>query len=441
MAGTVTFAGVGSGIDVESLISGLTSIARQPISQEKSKAASLRAAQSTISDVGSLLSKLKLSVNALSTSQQASSYKAGATGTSLAVSATGAAQPGAYDVSVTKLAKEQRTYSNTFSANALGLSGNLDLAVAGTSKQIAIEATDTLNSIADKINGAGLRAGASVFYDGTNYRLQVRGLDTGAANAVTFGAAGGIGDQLGFLTAANTKQAAQNAQLTVDGFSITSATNQVSGAIPGVTLALKEENATSKVTVETDPTALGDKLQAVVDAYNNVVKSIHTAAGTSKSAASNPALAGNSALRGVANKLSSALLTTFGDGKYNLLGSVGVNLQNDGTLLLNRSKLATALEQDRAGVTALLGGSSSTTPGGVMAKLSSVIEDVMDPAKGALEIAKTGFDTRAKSVEDGVSRAEQRLTVYAEQLRKQFAAMDTQVAGYQSALSSLSIKA
>src|SRR5262249_3787663 len=160
------------------------------------------------------------------------------------VSASGAAQPGAYDVNVTKLAKEQRTYSNAFSANALNMSGNLDLAVGGTSKQIAVTASDTLNTIADKINGAGLRVGASVFYDGTNYRLQVRGLDTGAANAVTFGGTGGIGDQLGLNVAANTKQSAQDAALTVDGFAITSKTNQVTGAIPGVTLALKEENAT-----------------------------------------------------------------------------------------------------------------------------------------------------------------------------------------------------
>ena len=441
MAAAVTFAGVGSGIDVESLVSGLTSIARQPISQEKSKAASLRAAQSTISDVGSLLSKLKLSVNALSTAQQATTYKASATGTSLAVSATGSAQGGAYDVTVSKLAKEQRTYSNALSANALGFSGNLDLTVGSTSKQIAVTGTDTLNTIADKINGAGLRASASVIYDGTNYRLQVRGLDTGSANAMTFGAVGGVGDQLGLRTAANTKQQAQNAELTVDGFAITSTTNQVSGAIPGVTLALKEEGGpTSKVTVETDPTALGDKLQAVVDAYNAVVKSVQKAAGTSKSAASNPALAGNSALRGVTTKLSSALTTTFGDGKFNLLGSVGVNLQNDGTLLLNRTKLATALEQDRSGVTALIGG-TGTTQGGVMGKLSTVIENMMDPNKGAIEVAKTGFDKRAKSVEDGVAKAEERVSVYEQQLRKQFAAMDTQVAGYQSALSSLSIKA
>lgn len=89
MAGAVTFSGIGSGIDIESLITGLTNVAQQPINTEKSKAASYRAAQSTFSDVGSLLGKLKLAATGLATSQDASTYSATSTGTALAVSATG----------------------------------------------------------------------------------------------------------------------------------------------------------------------------------------------------------------------------------------------------------------------------------------------------------------------------------------------------------------
>src|SRR5882672_8509049 len=207
MAGTVTFAGIGSGMDVEGLITGLTAVESQPISADKSRAAGYRAAEQSFSDVGGLLSKLKLATSALATAQQVGSYSATSSATGITVSATGSAQPGSYDVQVEQLAKEQRTYSKTFSANALGLSGTLNLGVGtGTPAAIDVTATDTLNTIADKINSSGLRASAAVFFDGTDYRLQVRGLDTGDGNNLTFGATGGIGDQLGLLDPLNTKQ-------------------------------------------------------------------------------------------------------------------------------------------------------------------------------------------------------------------------------------------
>src|SRR5579871_6279383 len=163
MAGTVTFAGIGSGMDIDGLVSSLTQIQEQPISTEKSKAAGYRAAESSFSDVGNLLSKLKIATSALTTAQQVGSYKASSSSSGITVSAIGSAQPGAYDVQVEQLAQEPRTYSNTFSANALGLSGTFNLGVGTTSAQLKIDATDTVNTIADKINGAGLRASASVF--------------------------------------------------------------------------------------------------------------------------------------------------------------------------------------------------------------------------------------------------------------------------------------
>src|ERR1044071_2019421 len=107
MAGTFTCAGIGSGMDIEGLISGLTQVEQQPISQEKSKAAGYRAAESSFSDVGGLLSKLKLATGALTTAQQVGSYKATSSSTGITVTANGSAQPGAYDVQVEQLAKEQ----------------------------------------------------------------------------------------------------------------------------------------------------------------------------------------------------------------------------------------------------------------------------------------------------------------------------------------------
>jgi flagellar hook-associated protein 2 len=441
MAGTVTFAGVGSGIDVNALITGLTAVEQQPISAEKSKAASYRAAVSSLSDVGNLLAKLKTATAALDTAQEVGSNTATSSGTAVAVTANGAAQPGSYDVTVEQLAQEQRTYSNDFASasDALGLSGPLKIGVgAGAQASIDVTASDNLNSLADKINAAGIRASASVFYDGSRYRLQVRGLDTGDANNLTFDESS---VSLGLSVTANTKQKAQSAIVDIDGYQVKSQTNQVSGAIQGVTLAVTAKTTTDPVhvTVASDPNALGDKIQGVVDAYNAVVNKIHSLAGQGSTAGANPVLNRDSTLRGIADRLSSTLLGTVGTGKYQSLGSIGVNLQNDGTLLLDRTKLGAAMQSDPKALQTVLAGTNGQN--GLMSLLGSLADNITDPKSGSLQAHEDGLSRQAASMDDDVARKTARLQAYSDLLQKQFTAMDTTVAGYQAQLSQLSVKA
>jgi flagellar hook-associated protein 2 len=436
MAGTVTFAGIGSGMDVEGLITGLTAVEQQPISADKSRAAGYRAAEQSFSDVGGLLAKLKLASTALSTAQQVGSYKATSSATGITVSANGSAQPGAYNVQVSQLAKEQRTYSKALTNGALGFSGSLNLGVGtGTPAAISVTATDTLNTIADKINGAGIRASASVFFDGKDYRLQVRGLDTGDGNNLTFGATGGIGDQLGLLDPLNTKQQAQSAKLKIDGFDVTSATNSVGGAIPGVTMALTDATASGTVTVGQDPDGLATKIQAVVDGYNAVIGSVHKLAGYGQTKASNPALQSNQGLRSVASQLSGSILKAVGDGRFQSLGSIGVSLGKDGTLSLDKTKLSAALEKDANAVSTVLAGTSSTD--GVMDILGKAVDAMNDTKHGVIQAGHDAFDLRGKTLEAQIAKAQDRVQAYSDNLRKQFNAMDTAVAAYKAQLAQL----
>ncbi|HET9933331.1 MAG TPA: flagellar cap protein FliD N-terminal domain-containing protein, partial [Polyangiaceae bacterium] len=190
MTGTISFGGVGSGMDTEGIVSGLIQADSGPLNALKTKQADTDSAVSVLSNISSLLSTFRSSVNALSDARNVGSYTATSSSTAVAASANGAALPGAYDVEVLALAKEQRNYSQTFSAHdgALGLSGTLTLQVgSGTAVNVDVKATDTLDDIVNSINGKGGRFTASVFNDGQNYRLQLRGLDTGAANAITIG--------------------------------------------------------------------------------------------------------------------------------------------------------------------------------------------------------------------------------------------------------------
>src|ERR1041384_5495563 len=174
----------GSGLDTESLVSALTNVERQGQTSLQSKLNATNSSISNLSSVSSLLSKLKAASDALDTTAEVGSYKASSSNAAIVASASGLATPGKYSFTVEKLAKEQRTYSNTIATvgTALGQSGILRLASGSTAAtDIQISGSDTIDDVIGKINGAGQRIQASAFYDGQSYRIQLRGMDTGAA--------------------------------------------------------------------------------------------------------------------------------------------------------------------------------------------------------------------------------------------------------------------
>ena len=437
MATTTTnsLSGVGSGLDTTSLIQGLIAADSAPLKALQTRQTSTQSAVSTLSDISSALGTLQSAVAALSTASGVGSYTGISSSPSIAISTTGNALPGSYTMSVTQLAKEQRSYSNTFASpsTALNKAGTLGLQIGTTSASINIQSTDTLDQIAGKINSAGVRASASVFYDGTQYRLQVRGLDTGKANAVTMTQ---TGFDLGLNVAANTVQKAQNSVVNIDGFDVERSSNQVVGAIQGVTLALSSVSTTpANVTIATDATGLESKIKSIVSAYNTLHGKINDAAGHGTTPASNSILASDTTLRAITNKLSSTLQSVVGTGKYNTLGGIGLSLQKDGTLALDTSKLETALTADPSSVTALFAGGTGGT--GVMGALKSAIATYNQTGTGLLVQHQKNLQDRIKDYTTRITREQTRLDREQTTLQTQFTAMDNSVTANNSAMNSL----
>ncbi len=432
MTGTITFGGIGSGMDTEGIVTGLVQASSGTLNTLKNRANDTDSAVSTLSSISSMLSTLQKAVGALADSRDAASYSATSSNSAVAVTANGTAQPGAYSITVSKLAKEQRNYSSAFasSTTALAQSGTLNLQVGSASGvDVAISDSDTLEDIAAKINASGARVSAAIFNDGSEYRLQVRGLDTGAANTISFS---GLDLGLG----AGQVQGAQDAELQIDGFTVKRSTNQIAGAIQGVTLALTQESTSPiNVTVASDPAATQKKLQAVVDAYNAVVNKVHASAGYGTMKAANSELSGDSALRSLTQRLSSTLLSRVSSGsQYDTLGSIGLSSNRDGTLTLDSSKLSAAITKDAAGVTAVLAGANGGD--GVMDLMNTLVKD-MTAANGTIALRQDSLSSRAKSLRDQANREQDRLDRYAESLRKQFTSMDSAVASNQALLSYL----
>lgn len=450
MGPTITFGGIGSGMDVEGLISGLVNASKDPISKMQSRSAAAKAAVTDLSDVGGLLSKLKTAASALDSSEKVGSYSASSGNESaLSITANGNAQPGSYSVKVQQLAAAERRYSNGYNSSTatLGLNGSLTLQigtgdtvspdsdelVGASTATLNIEASDSLDSIIQKINDSGIRVKASSFYDGSKYRLQIRGLDTGEENAVVF-TQNGI--DLGLQDEGNIATRAQNAKITVDGFEVQSGTNTIAQAIPGVSLTLKQTTTDAfNISVQDDTDALGKKVKDFVDAYNAVVGKVHTLAGFGKTKASNPLLAGDSALRGVTNRLGSQISRTFGSGQFNTLASVGIQLNNDGTLKLDQSKLTKAIAKDSRAVSEVISGSGSAD--GMMDLMRDAVSNLTAPTSGALDVRKDGLGAQAKRFDDRIQAEQKRLDTLETRLRKTFSEMDTTVAGYRAQLNYL----
>ena len=422
----ITFGGVGSGIDTESIISGLISASRGPIQRVQLQNTQVGSAISSLSDLGNLLSKFKDAATSLDTVQEVGSFKSESSSKAVVATAAGGAQPGSFNIEVSQLASAYKAYTNPLGASqsnvALGQAGTIGLSVGGKNVNLSISATDTPDQVMNKINSSGLRVSASSFYDGSQFRMQLRGLDTGAENDV---AVTETGTTFGF--ASNVKSTGKDALFKVDGFDVTSKTNQVQGAIAGVTLALTEVTTTpATVTVSSDSAGFQTKLKSLVDSYNAVVNKVHTDAGFGKIKASNPELSGDSSLRNITSRLSSALTKTVGTGKFNTLRSVGIELNNDGTLKLNTSALEKALAEDPDAVTRVLAGDDGATKG-LADTLGDLATDILS-SKGTLTTKKDSMTARQKLLTDRVDLEQKRLDRMEEALRKQFTEMDATVA-------------
>lgn len=432
---TITFGGVGSGIDTESIISGLISASQGPLNRVKLQNSQVQSAVASVSDVGNLLSKLKDALLALDTTQEVGSFKAESSSKAIAATANGSAQAGSFEIEVTQLASAYKAYSEPLGVNksnlALNQSGTLELSVAGNSAEIDIESTDTLDQVISKINSSGLRVTATALFDGSDFRLQLRGLDTGLANDVTVNE---VGTTFGF--ALNTKSTGKDAIFTVDDFDVTSTTNQVQGVIPGVTLALAELTTDPvTVTISSDPEGFQTKLKNLVDAYNAVVTKINSEAGFGSVKASNPELAGDSALRSVTNQLSKGVTRSVGTGTFQTLRSIGIELNNNGTLKLNTVTLESALAKDPDSVVRVLAGDDQSLDGFTDLLAKSVTN--MLSAGGTIQARKDGLDARQRLLGNRLDAEQQRLDRMEDQLRRQFTQMDQVVAGNQSQLSFL----
>jgi flagellar hook-associated protein 2 len=431
----ISFGGLASGLDTDAIVSALMKVERRPLDVLNTRQGQLSAARNTINQISTRLGTLSTAAKALSTTDGFTSTTASSSDPAIVANASGGASPGAYDVKVLALAREQRTYSTAFASEVddLSITGTLDLSVAGTSASLTIDPEDSLAEIATKINGAGLRVSASVISTTSGMKLQIRGLDTGAANAVTFG--GTAASALGLDDPSATFQGAQDARIEVDGNTITRPTNQITSVIPGVTLALTKESASPiTVRVSSDPTSLKSKIQAFVNAYNDVVSSGQGAIGFGSTTPQNKELAGDSSIRTVLDRISSLVASPVEGttGRYTTLASVGISLSREGRLSFDETKFNAALASDATAVARVFVKDPLAASSGIMSSFVDRTAELSSNTDALLRNRLDSIDRLARRLTKESDDLNERLARTETQLRSRFSQLELAVAKYKS---------
>jgi flagellar hook-associated protein 2 len=277
----------------------------------------------------------------------------------LTAAGTGATA-GSHTLVVTQLAQTSSLYTAAVGASDT-LSGNITINIGtGPTQTVTVgSSSNTLSSLSAAINAAGLGVTASVISDSTGSRLELVSGIGGTAGSLTIG--GTLTDAttsstLGFTTA----QPGQNAVYSVDGINLSSGTNTISTAIPGVSFQLLSAAPTESVQVEivNDNSAVESAFSSFVSAYNTVAADLKTQEGNNASGSAEP-LYGNPIIAQLQTSLSLALSSGTASGQISNIEQLGISINNDGTLSLDTSTLDTVLNSNYPDVVGFLQNSGS----------------------------------------------------------------------------------
>ncbi|MDD2880965.1 MAG: flagellar filament capping protein FliD [Rhodoferax sp.] len=454
---TISSTGVGSGLDVKSIVSQLVAIERQPLKALQTTASKYQTQLSVYGTIKSQVSALGDAAGVLATASGWSAQQAtSSNSTAVAVTAGSSAVASSMSVTVQQLAQAQAVTSVGVTAgSAVGATGSLSIQLgtwtgasfaadgASAATPVTVSATDTVATIAAAINAANAGVTASVLNDGTNDRLVMRSTSTGLAAGFSVTPTGGNAalNAYGFTNSTLTTPSASgmfmgqsglDANLKVNGVALTSASNNMSNVMPGVSLQLLQTAATAvDIAVTQDTDAVQKNIQSFVDAYNALSQTISDATKYNAATKTGGPLQGDSTTLGLQGVLRSMLGSSSTGSTFSNLSQVGLERQTNGSLKINATKLDAA-KLDMTNLQKLFTtNNSDATTNGFGLKVRDFARGMItfDGAVSNKSSAIQGAITRNTSDQD---RVNERATRVEAQLLRQYSALDTQMAQWNS---------
>ncbi len=345
------------------------------------------------------------------------------------------------------------TISPNVSTSQTYASGTLSLKVGDTTVAINPTANGSgnidLTQVMNAINGASAGVTASITNDGTNNHLVLTPTGSSATSAVSLT---GTGDYSG-LTMSGMGQLlkAQDAKLSIDGVTATSASNQVENVISGVTLNLTNVTNSSDnftLNISNDTSGLTTAANTFVSAYNTLEKAIasltaQTPSTTLGQASTNSPLASESSVQTILSQLRSTMFSAVNGGNgISTLSDIGIAFQKDGTLALDSTKLSTAATSNFAGIANLFTGTdpdptnTTSANNGIVTKLQTLMTSLLSDT-GLIATKTSGLQTSLKINQDRQTAVQTRLTNMQDAYTNQFNQLNVTLSSMQATQSYL----
>jgi len=426
--------GLGSGLDVNSIVTQLMAIEERPLTQLNTKEATVQASISAMGSFKSALSSLQSSLTALG---KEDTFRAMSTKSSdsavLTATSTSSSTAASYSVTVNRLAQAHKTGSAAFADTATfgGTAGDemtltlddksftLDLSTAKTLQQIQTAINDELNTTgatAGLITGDSGQQTLTLTSDSVGFDNRVQLSFGGTLNASTFDFSMLNRDGEGVLIATENEL---DSSVTIDGVSVTRSSNSITDAISGVSLDLKSEGS-ADVTISADSTPATSAVSSFVNSLNDVLAQTKS---ISSSGSGN-----RSVMRSIEIQINSILNTELkGVGSFSYVAELGITTKEGGGMQLDSVDLTAAMQDDLESVVQFFSDENS----GFVTKMDGVLDSFLRSG-GVIDGIVDGAENEVTQIERSRSLLEQRLVSTEARIRSQFESLDTLMSSMQT---------
>jgi flagellar hook-associated protein 2 len=455
--GTITSLGIGSGLDVNSIISSLMAVESEPLTALQSQATTMQTDLSAFGQVQSLVSSLQ---DAAKTLMDPDSFNLTSTSstnpTAVNAATTSGAVAGSYSVSVSSLAAPQSIVSPTgqyTDGTSVVGTGSLTIQLGswnagntsftpGTASAVTIPigaSSDTLAGVAAAINAANAGVSATIVSDTSGARLALQSSATGAVNGFKISVADDDGnntdasglsrlayDPSSGATQMTLAQAAANTQATINGISVSSASNTLSSVIGGISFNVGQ-TTTQPVTINVTPntTAIQTDVTSFVSAFNALNSFLSTETQYDPTTSTAAPLQGDSTAVGIQNQMHNLVSQMTGaSSSFPTLSSLGIELQTDGSLVVNSTKLTSALNSLPQVTAAFSNVDNTTASNNGFGAIFSNWADSMLQTGGTLPSKTAAIQASITSNQKDQATLNTRLSAYQAQLESQYTALD-----------------
>lgn len=388
------------GIDVTAAVNAAVSAAEAPedtwVSQQEtlqSQSTALTQLQTDATNLDNDMQSLNSLTGPLAASTVTSSNASIVTASAAAGSATG------NELVVVNSLATTASYASSAVANAATNLPAESITIAPASGSATTITTgsgvNTLTDLENAINTAGLGVTASIITDASGSRLAITSNTSGSAGSFTVSSTGG---SFGFTQA----EAGGNASITVNGIGVSSASNTVTGVLPGVTLNLQSASPGTEVTLAVTPDAsqASTAINQFVTDYNTLITAVNTQF-TDTAGSGQGVLAEDPTVQSLQSELLGALGYTATSGSaVTSLASMGISVNTNGTLSVDSGALNSALTNNFSTVQNFFQGSALN---GFANSLDRQLTSFISPADGAFTLDLQSIGTQNTSLQDDIN--------------------------------------